>query len=247
MLGGHVGDEPVLIARLDGKLHAIGSSCTHYHGPLAEGLIVDGAVRCPWHHACFSLKTGEAVGAPAFDPVACWAVEERDGKVFVKDKTAPTQPTQTPGGASKRVVIVGGGAAGFAAAEMLRRKGFDGGVTLVSADPDAPYDRPNCSKDYLAGSAPAEWMPLRDAAFYQDQKIDLKTGIEVERFDPKAKLVYLKDGTSQPYDILILATGAEPQRPDIPGLNGPQVHLLRTLKDAEGADRPRRKKPSGWR
>jgi NADPH-dependent 2,4-dienoyl-CoA reductase/sulfur reductase-like enzyme len=233
MLAGRVGEDAVLIARVDGALHAIGAECTHYHAPLADGLIVDGAVRCPWHHACFNLKTGEAVAAPAFDPVACWSVEERDGKAFVTGKKTPAQPAKNPGGAAKRVVIVGGGAAGFAAAEMLRRRGFEGVVTLLSADPDAPYDRPNCSKDYLAGSAPAEWMPLRDVAFYQDQKIELKTGVTVERFDPKAKLVYLKDGQSQPYDILILATGAQPQRPSIPGLDGPNVHLLRTLKDAE--------------
>jgi NADPH-dependent 2,4-dienoyl-CoA reductase/sulfur reductase-like enzyme/nitrite reductase/ring-hydroxylating ferredoxin subunit len=234
MLAGRVGDEAVLIARVDGALHAIGAECTHYKGPLAEGLIVDGAVRCPWHHACFDLKTGEATAAPAFDPVACWTVEERDGKAFVTGKKPPAQPVQTPGGGGKRVVIVGGGAAGFAAAEMLRRRGFEGALSLISADPDAPYDRPNCSKDYLAGTASAEWMPLKDAAFYRDQKLDLKTGVTVKRFDPKAKLVHLEGGQSQPYDILILATGAEPQRPDIPGLDGPNVHLLRTLKDAEG-------------
>jgi NADPH-dependent 2,4-dienoyl-CoA reductase/sulfur reductase-like enzyme/nitrite reductase/ring-hydroxylating ferredoxin subunit len=233
MLAGRVGQEAVLIARTQGVLYAIGAECTHYHGPLAEGLIVDGAVRCPWHHACFDLKTGEAKAAPAFDPVACWTVQEQDGKVFVTGKKTTARPAQKPGGGAKRVVIIGGGAAGFAAAEMLRRRGFEGALALISTDADAPYDRPNCSKDYLAGSAPAEWMPLRDAAFYQDQKIDLKTGSVVERFDPKAKLVHLKDGQSQPYDILMLATGAEPQRPPIPGLDGPNVHLLRTLKDAE--------------
>ena len=233
MLAGRVGGEAVLIARSKGVLYAIGAECTHYHAPLADGLIVDGAVRCPWHHACFDLKTGEAAAAPAFDPVTCWTVEERDGKAFVTGQKPAAPPAQTPGGGAKRVVIVGGGAAGFAAAEMLQRRGFQGAVTLFSADPDAPYDRPNCSKDFLAGSAPAAWMPLRDAAYYEDQKIDLKTGAVVESFDPKARLVVLKDGQSQAYDILILATGAEPQRPPIPGLNGPNVHLLRTLKDAE--------------
>jgi NADPH-dependent 2,4-dienoyl-CoA reductase/sulfur reductase-like enzyme len=160
-------------------------------------------------------------------------VEERDGKAFVTGKKTPTVPEQKPGGASKRVVIIGGGAAGFSAAEMLRRKGFEGAVTLFSTDEDAPYDRPNCSKDYLSGDAPKGWMPLRDEAFYQDQKIDLRTGVAVERLDPKAKLVHIAGGMSQPYDILILATGAEPQRPQIPGLDGPNVYLLRTLRDAE--------------
>ena len=232
MLGGHVGGEAVLIARTGGALYAIGAECTHYHGPLADGLLVGDTVRCPWHHACFSLKTGKALAAPAIDPVACWAVEERDGKVFVKAKkdVADAKPSI---GAGKRVVIIGGGAAGFAAAERLRRDGFAGEVTLLSADPDAPYDRPNCSKDYLSGGAPKEWMPLRDDAFYADGKIDLRTDTEVASFDPKAKTVTLKDGGDLPYDALILATGAQPQKPPIPGLDGPHAYVLRSLKDAD--------------
>ena len=233
MVAGHVGDEAVLIARAGGTLYAIGAECTHYHGPLADGLIVDGAVRCPWHHACFSLKTGEATGAPAIDPVSCWVVEEAGGKAFVKAKKNTARPLKTPTGKVRRVVIVGGGAAGFAAAEMLRREGFDGDLTLLSADADAPYDRPNCSKDYLAGAAPKDWMPLRDDAFYKDQKIDLRLGVEVTSVDPEARSVQVETGDSLAYDALILATGAEPQRPPIPGLDGPNVFVLRTLKDAD--------------
>lgn len=231
MLAGRVGDEAVLITRAGGTLYAIGAECTHYHGPLAEGLIVGDTVRCPWHHARFCLKTGAAVGAPAFDPVACWAVEEEEGKAFVRAKKHVEAKTiSAPAG---RVVIIGGGAAGFASAEMLRRKGFPGEVILLSADPDAPYDRPNCSKDYLGGEAPAEWMPLRDEAFYRDGKVDLRLNTEVASFDPKSKTVSVKAGDTLAYDVLILATGAEPQRPPIPGLDAPNVFLLRTLRDAD--------------
>jgi NADPH-dependent 2,4-dienoyl-CoA reductase/sulfur reductase-like enzyme/nitrite reductase/ring-hydroxylating ferredoxin subunit len=233
MLAGRVGNESVLLARVSDALFAISAECSHYHGPLADGLIVNHTVRCPWHHACFNLKTGEAVGAPAFDPVACWAVEERGGQIFVTVKKDAT-PTSTPSaGTARRVVIIGGGAGGFAAAELLRRKGFKGGVTLVSAEPDPPYDRPNCSKDYLAGSAPAEWMPLRDEAFYKQQTIGLRLNTEVVSFDPRTKTVSLKTGEVLPYDALVLATGAEPRRPPIPGLDGPNVYLLRNLKDAD--------------
>ena len=233
MVAGHVGDDAVLIARVDGALHAIGAECTHYHGPLAEGLIKDGVVRCPWHHARFCLKTGEAVGAPAFDPVACYKVEEKDGQVFVKDRLETRPETPRAPADVKRVVIVGGGAGGFAAAEMLRRKGHVGDLVMLSADADAPYDRPNCSKDFLSGDAPGEWMPLRDEAFYKDQKIDLRLKTKVESLDPKARTVTLAGGEVIPYDVLILATGAEPQRPPIPGLDGDSVFLLRSLKDAE--------------
>ena len=233
MLAGHVGDEAVLIARAGGALYAIGAECTHYHGALADGLIVGDTVRCPLHHACFNLRTGKAIAAPAIDPVACWSVEEQGGKVFVKAKQDAAPTAKASGGAIGRVVIVGGGAAGFAAAELLRREGFEGEVTLLSADTDAPYDRPNCSKDYLAGAAPKEWMPLRDDAFYSDHRIDLRLGAEVTSFDPAAKTVQIKGGDALSYDVLILATGAEPQRPPIPGLDGPNVFALRSLKDAD--------------
>lgn len=235
MLGGHVGEEPVLLARRGGELFAIGATCSHYGGPLAEGLMVDDTVRCPWHHACFSLRTGEAVAAPAFNPLSCWRVDQRDGKVFVRDKIEPTKPLARATGrsdASSRIVIVGGGAAGFAAAEMLRRGGFSGSLTMVSSDDTAPYDRPNCSKDYLAGNAPEEWMPLRPDDFYKEHAIDLVLRTEATGIDANARHVTLADGRSVPFDKLLLATGAEPIRLDIPGADRPHVHVLRSLADS---------------
>src|SRR6266851_3128583 len=229
-----LGDVAVLLARRGDAFFAIGSTCSHYGGPLAEGLIVDDTVRCPWHHARFSLRTGEAVGAPAFNPMACWRVEKRDGKVFVREKIAlaDRQSGKPASGKPERVVIVGGGGAGFAAAEMLRREGFVGSVTLLSADDAAPYDRPNCSKDYLAGNAPEDWMPLRPPDFYRDQSIELRLRAEVTGIDPKARQVTLADGSSVPFDKLLLATGAEPVRLDIPGADRPHVHVLRSLADS---------------
>src|SRR5262245_3911395 len=237
MLGGRVGDEAVLIARRGNDLFAIGATCSHYSGPLAEGLVVGETVHCPWHHARFSLRTGEAVGAPAFGPMPCWRVEQRDGKAFVREKAKPagrktSGKGQGAGQTGERVVIVGGGAAGFAAAEMLRREGFAGSVTMLSADDAAPYDRPNCSKDYLAGSAPEEWMPLRPPEFYQEQSIDLQLNAEVAAIDPKGRQVTLAGGRSVPFDKLLLATGAEPVRLDTPGADRPHVHVLRSLADS---------------
>ena len=184
MVGGHVGDDAVLIARRGDEFFAIGAACSHYGGPLAEGLVVGEVVHCPWHHARFCLRTGEAIGAPAFNPMSCWRVEQRDGKVFVREKIAPASRSKSAAarganGKPEWIVIVGGGAAGFAAAEMLRREGFAGALTLLSADADAPYDRPNCSKDYLAGTAPEDWMPLRPDEYYKQQAIDLRLSTEV--------------------------------------------------------------------
>jgi apoptosis-inducing factor 3 len=237
MLLGHVEQDAVLLARQGEEFFAIGATCSHYSGPLAEGLMAGDTVRCPWHHARFSLRTGEAIGAPAFNALPCWRVEKRDDKVFVRERTAPagrTEPSKSTRAAAKpeRIVIVGGGAAGFAAAEMLRREGFGGNLTLVSADNEPPYDRPNCSKDYLAGSAPEDWLPLKPSDFYKEHSIDLQLGGEVTAIDAEPRQVALADGRKIAFDKLLLATGAEPVRLPIPGADQPHVHVLRSLSDS---------------
>jgi len=233
MLGGRVGDDAVLLARRGDEFFAIGAACTHYSGPLAEGLLVGDTVRCPWHHACFSLRTGEALRAPALAPVACWTTLRRDGKVFVGKKVdvSPARRADTSTGAARRIVLVGGGAAGFAAAEMLRRQGYQGDITMVSDEDAPPVDRPNLSKDYLAGTAPEEWVPLRGDDFYSDHSIDLRQRTSVAALDLRAGELTLGDGARLPYDRLLLATGAEPVRLPLPGMDLPHVHTLRSLAD----------------
>src|SRR5205814_8792812 len=160
MLLGHAHGESVLLARRGGEWFAIGAVCTHYGGPLEQGLLVEDTVRCPWHHACFSLRSGEALRAPALNPVSCWRVEQQNGRAYVRGKIDGPPPRARDASPAKSIVIVGGGAAGNAAAEMLRREGYDGRLTLLSADESPPCDRPNLSKGYLAGTAPEEWIPL---------------------------------------------------------------------------------------
>src|ERR1700738_4508148 len=209
---GHVGGEDVLLVRRRHHVFAVGARCTHYHGPLADGLIVGDTVRCPWHHACFNLRTGEALHAPALGPIDCWSVEQRDGKVFVTAKRTDVKPAlrgRSTGAAPDRIVIVGGGAAGFAAAEMLRRQNYKGGIVMLSNDDTAPVDRPNLSKDYLAGNAPEEWIPLRGDDFYSDNAIELRLKANVAAIDPRTREVLLADGGKAAYDRLLLATGAE--------------------------------------
>ena len=231
-LVGHVGNDEVLLVSTGTGLFAISAHCSHYHGPLAEGVVMEETVRCPWHHACFDLRSGEAVRAPALSPVDCWKVEQRDGRIFVRDKRERTTPRLlASANLPSRIVIVGGGAAGFAAAEMLRRRGFGGSIVMLSDEAAAPGDRPKLSKDYLAGSAPEDWLPLRPDAFYSESGIDLRLDTEVVGIDPKARKVSVADGKTFAYERLLLATGAEPVRLPIPGADQSRLHTLRTLAD----------------
>src|ERR1051325_2466744 len=231
MLLGHAFGEPVLVARRGEELFAIGATCTHYGGPLAKGLLVDCTVRCPWHHARFDLRNGKAIAAPALNNVACYKIEKRGERFFVTgkiDAKAEHKPKLFP----DSVVIVGAGAAGGAAAEMLRREGYDGPITLIGADESLPYDRPNLSKDYLAGSAPEEWIPLRSADFYRQHNIETLTGKEVRTIEVEKRQVTLLEGRSLGYGALLLATGAQPVQLTIPGADLPHVCYLRTLADS---------------
>jgi NADPH-dependent 2,4-dienoyl-CoA reductase/sulfur reductase-like enzyme/nitrite reductase/ring-hydroxylating ferredoxin subunit len=234
---GHVGDEAVLLARLDSELVAVSARCTHYGGPLAEGVIDGDTVRCPWHHACFSLRTGEALRAPALDPVACWKVERRGEKAVVagkieRDPLSPSYPAHFDRAALPQdVVIIGAGAAGSAATEMLRRCGYDRRIAVVDDDPGAPYDRPNLSKDYLAGTATEEWIPLRPDGFYEQHDVRRIRG-RVTRIDTAARAVAVDGHGSIPYEALLIATGAEPVRINLAGDDQPHVHYLRSLTDS---------------
>lgn len=235
MLLGHVGDAAVLLSRRGPQVFAIGATCTHWGGPLAEGLVVGDTIRCPWHHACFSVRTGEALRAPAPDPVPSWQVEQRGGMVYVGDQVNSTAAPVPEAGRSmpESIVIVGGGAAGNAAAEMLRGEGYGGRITLLSADAAGPCDRPNLSKGFLAGTAPVEYVLLRTPEFYAEQRIDLILGARVAAIDTSARQVVREDGTRHSYGALLLATGAEPVRLDVPGADQSHVHYLRTFADSQ--------------
>src|ERR1700730_18195373 len=229
---GHVGDQDVLLVRSGPEIFAIDAHCSHYHGPLAEGLVVGDSIRCPWHHACFDLRSGEATRAPALSPLAVWQVEREGDRILVRQKREQPKPRgKGPVDAPGNVVIVGGGAAGFAAAEMLRREEFRGSIVMLSQDAAPPVDRPNLSKDYLAGSAPEDWLPLRPDSFYAEARIDLQLESNVGSIDTKAREVNIAGGGTIPYDRLLLATGAEPGRLPIPGADQPHVHVLRSPAD----------------
>jgi len=234
MLAGHARGEPALLARRGGELFAIGSVCTHYGAPLAGGLLVGETVRCQWHHACFSLRTGEALRAPALDAVSGWQVETINDMVYVRGRLpdAGRKPGLGTSGTPASIVIVGGGAAGNAAAEMLRREDFSGSITMLSADEALPCDRPKLSKDYLAGAADEAAVPLRSLDFYREHGITLELGARVASIDTADRYVQLEDGSHRSFGALLLATGAEAVQLDLPGAHLPHVHTLRTLADS---------------
>ena len=228
----------MLLARRGDEVFAVGAACTHYGALLSDGILVDDTVRCPWHHACFSLRTGEAVAAPAFKPLPCWQVE-RDGDTLrlAARKPAP-QPRPAPAHAPDSIIVIGAGAAGTAAVDMLRREGYRGAITLIGAEANQPVDRPNLSKDYLAGSMPEDWLWLMPETYYRDHDIELITGVAVTSIDPAQRQVKLADGRALSYGALLLATGAEPVRLTIPGADLPHVHYLRSLSGQSCASSP---------
>ncbi len=237
MRAGHVGDDVVLIARCGEEIFAVAGSCTHYNAPLAEGVLEGTSVHCPWHHACFDLRTGSALRAPALSPLTRWKVERRGDRAYVgtkepdRDPLTPDVVVTGDGASPSSVVILGAGAAGAAASEMLRRCGYTGPVTIVDREPDSPYDRPNLSKDYLSGEAQDEWIPLRPPGFFEEHRIDIVRG-SATTIDIANKRVQLEDGGGVEYGRLLLALGADPIRLTTPGGDLPHVHQLQTYADA---------------
>src|SRR3984885_9015131 len=231
---GRVDSDAAILVRRGEEFFAVGAECTHYHGALVGGLAVGDTLRCPLHHACFSLRSGAALRAPALDPIACWQVERVGSKVFARERKPGTKPSPpTAGSLPASVTILGGGAAGLAAADRLRREGYPGRITMISADTAAPYDRPNLSKDFLMGTAPAEWMPLRSADDYTDRKIDLLLDSRVQSLDLKQRSLQLESGRKLEFDVMLLATGAEVVRLDIPTANGARLLYLRSFADSQ--------------
>src|SRR5436190_719181 len=227
MIAGKVGDDDVLLARRGDEYFALDAHCTHWHGPLAEGVLVGETVRCPWHHACFDLRTGVAIAAPAMRPLRTFTVTREGDIVRVSSvaqsrgravaqqnhpSTAQPRDRATEDAAPQHIVILGAGSAGSFAAHELRRNGFAGRVTLISREERLPYDKPNLSKDYLAGKAPAEWIPLQTEDEYAANNIELRLNTTVESIDAQRRELRLANGETLAYDKLILATGATARR-----------------------------------
>jgi NADPH-dependent 2,4-dienoyl-CoA reductase/sulfur reductase-like enzyme/nitrite reductase/ring-hydroxylating ferredoxin subunit len=228
--------KPIVLARVQGQYYAFGGKCSHYGAPLQDGVLHEHTVMCPWHHACFDIRSGARLEPPALNDIARYPVQIIDGEVVV---TFPNDNITSPQGEadpknSQTFVIVGGGAAGGAAAEQLRRLGFTGKIIIVSSSTVVPVDRPNLSKDYLDGHAQAEWIPLRGEDWYAGRDIELRLNTHVSWIEPKEHLIYLNDSSTIRYTKLLLATGGVARElKNVEGADLKNIFTLRSLSDAD--------------
>ncbi|MCB0595717.1 MAG: FAD-dependent oxidoreductase [Lewinellaceae bacterium] len=232
-----VGDTDILIAKVEGKFHALYAKCTHYGAPLADGILNGRRLVCPWHHACFDVKTGRHLEACGMDGLPTYDLRIEGEDVIVRvpdgspDRVANIMARPEPAN-TKSYAIIGGGAAAAYAAEGMREAGFTGRIAMINAEEELPYDRPNCSKEYLQGEAPEEWMPLRPESFYKEHGITLLKGHKVARVDPGNKKIHFEKGEPLAYDKLLIATGSTPRRLPVPGADSKNVRFLRSLRDS---------------
>lgn len=234
-----VGETDVLLIRLEGKFYAVGAHCTHYQAPLAEGVLSDNQIICPWHNAYFNVVTGNQQEPPGLDSLLCYQVRVEGENVIVSlppdasGRRPPSMAQYSPENDQRTFVILGAGAAGTHAAETLRVAGYQGRIVMVTREDRLPYDRTWLSKDYFIGKVSKEQMPLRSAEFYQDHHIEVFLNKQAVRVDALAKTITFADGDLLNYDALLLATGGKPSQLDVPGKDLQNVFTLRSFADTE--------------
>ena len=226
-----INDTSILLLRSGDQVRAFQGKCPHAGAPLAKGAVCHGRLICPWHKAAFRAEDGALCEPPALDSLARYHVEVREGDVWVDDQPLPTDKVP-PADDARTFVIIGAGAAGTACAAALREKGFGGRILMIDREAEAGYDRTVLSKYVLAGDmAVNETSPLRDETYFTQQRIERLHG-EVTHLDPDARHIQLADGRSLDYDAALIATGGVPKMPALPGIDLPQVFVLRSIAHA---------------
>lgn len=229
----------ILIAKLEGKVFAVGAHCTHYGAPLAKGALCGKHVICPWHHAWFDLTNGNLLEPPALDALPRYEVDIKDNQIFVglpeerTDHRLPTMSCSDTKADSRSFIILGGGAAGYAAAQTLREDGFKGKITMITQEKQLPYDRPMLSKNYLQKKVVPKDIPLRPEDFFSNYSIDVLSEKEAQEVDHENKEIVFEKGDRLKYDSLLVATGGIPRKMDLPGAELSNILVLRSLDSAE--------------
>lgn len=230
-----VGDKEVLLARVEDEFWAIAPKCSHAGAPLANGALKGDRVVCPWHNACFSLRTGEMLEPPALDDLAKYPTSVEADTVYIElpDTEEHIVPDLAQRESDERTfVIIGGGAAGCAAAQMLRQIKFTGRIVLLTASEKPPYDRTKLSKAYLQQDKADDIDLLRPVSFYQRYDIDLKTTASVTKLDAKTQTITYNNSETIQYDVLLIATGGTVNKLPIDGSDLDNVFTLRQAQDA---------------
>jgi NADPH-dependent 2,4-dienoyl-CoA reductase/sulfur reductase-like enzyme/nitrite reductase/ring-hydroxylating ferredoxin subunit len=240
-----VGDYDVLLANVDGTVFAIENKCSHYGFALTKGSLCEHRVRCPLHHACFDVRTGEQIEAPGMDGVPRFDTEVRDGRIFVgeqpSDRNEPLPHVRQGQEFGERphdrydYVIVGGGAAASYAIESIRARDEGGSLLVLSQESLVPYDRTKVSKGFLQNGMAPPALQLRDEAFYRRIGVDFRAGTQVRRVNLEEKKVTLESGQTIGYGKVLLATGGTPRRLTVPGANLERVFTIRSAGDAVAA------------
>ncbi len=210
------GDADIVIVRDGTLVTAFAATCPHAGAPLADGAVCDHHLVCPWHKATFRVSDGAVLEPPALDALTRYPVHIEGDDVLISPAPVSTERTiAAPAGPI--VLIVGSGAAGTAAAVALRDLGFSGRVTMIGNEAPEPYDRTVLSKFVLADMKPSDVQPLRSNGYWAEHRID-RMDATVVRLDAAARQVHLADGKVLDYDAAVLATGAIPHRPTLPGM-----------------------------
>jgi len=233
-----VEDVPIVLLRRGQQVLAVGGRCPHYGAPLAQGQLCEGRLVCPWHCASFDIQTGKLLDPPALDDVPKYPVRVDGGVVLVKlpDGTAEKESAADADIDALReedgrlIAIIGAGGAGSAAAEALREAGYRGRLLLIG-DEHPPYDRPSCSKQYLAGQSSDEQISLRSPEFYNNKGIECAAR-RVSSVDVETRTIVFEKSPGIIADKILLATGAVPIPLEIPGNDLLHVFTLRGWADS---------------
>jgi apoptosis-inducing factor 3 len=226
-----VGPEKILLIRDDQTVHAIGATCPHAGAPLEQGIRSGNRIVCPWHKATFCIHTGALLEPPAVDRIPRYNARIEGQRILVSVEPDPPMRPTPP--ADQRVfAIIGAGAAGALAAQTLRETGCNGRIVMLDRDNRVPYDRTVLSKYVLSGAPNAEKSPLQSQAWYRQHRIERRTA-EVTTLDATQKRIECADGFALRYDAALLATGAAPRLPKLPGAHLQNVFLLRSRQDAD--------------
>ncbi|XP_053311834.1 apoptosis-inducing factor 3-like [Spea bombifrons] len=227
---------PVLVVRSNGAFSAVGSKCSHYGAPLSKGVLEGDRVRCPWHGACFNIKTGDIEEYPGLDSLPCFKVTVEKGAVCIVTSEQALQTVKRVKCMSRRsagnrstAALIGTGPAALVCAETLRQEGYTGRIVMVTREKHVPYDRTKLSK---VMNAKATDLYLRPPEFFLEHGIEVWTEKEVVSVNTDEAKIKFRDGSFLLYSQLLIATGSRPRGLCCPGSNLKNVFLLRTPEDA---------------